>query len=124
MEQSIIVGLFTFCIGLILGHRLALGRDLRKEFNETTNETYFELIRSIKNDSTGGIKIDCIRIEHYMPWYSRRSFRKCVERYQSSIQGHGASTYHVETGTVSVDEVAKAKILKYAVDISNYLKPR
>ena len=48
MEQSIVVGLITFCLGLILGHRLALGRDLRKEFNEITNETYFNIRRSIE----------------------------------------------------------------------------
>ena len=34
MSESIVVGLFTFFLGLLLGHRMSLWRERRKEFNE------------------------------------------------------------------------------------------
>lgn len=120
--EPYIINLLTFSLGLILGHRLTLGRDLRKEFNEITNEAYFNLRKSIDSNSIGGVSIDNDRIEHYIPWYSKRHFRECVERYKNS-QG-GVSQYCVETSTVTVDEAAKTKMLKCAADVLHYLKPR
>ncbi len=43
---SIFTGLLGMLIGAILGHRLAIGRDQRKEFNEAT-QSVREKIRAL-----------------------------------------------------------------------------
>lgn len=48
LEQSAIVGLLTFLLGLILGHRLSLGRDKRKEFNEIATPIRANLLKQIE----------------------------------------------------------------------------
>lgn len=57
-----LVGFVTFLLGLLLGNRLAIGRDRRKEFNEAVAPMRTWLLRAKDNESP------------YTPWPSREIF--------------------------------------------------
>lgn len=42
-----VVGLLTFLFGLVLGHRFALGRDKRKEWNDVVDRVRVQLVKSL-----------------------------------------------------------------------------
>ncbi|MBX7228460.1 MAG: hypothetical protein K1X48_02490 [Burkholderiaceae bacterium] len=87
MEQSVIVGIITFCLGVIFGHRLTLWRDKRKEFNEIAQPIRETLLkeREIRSPIASGIgAIDADRLEFAMPFWRRCGFRKAWESYQNS----------------------------------------
>jgi hypothetical protein len=116
------VPLATLVVGFISGIRTTIYTDRRNEFNKVVGDLYFRIKSQIEAESIGVDSFDIDIIEHHMPWYKKKSFRKCAERYRESQQG--VSEYHPETGSVTVDEAAKAKMLKCAKDALLYLKPR
>ena len=60
MIYPIITGLLGTLIGLFLGHRLSLGRDVRKEFNVATKELRSIALRQldVMSDELIGIPVD------------------------------------------------------------------
>ena len=122
MEQSIIVGLITFLLGLLLGHRLTLWRDRRKEFNNLTNEFYFKLKEIIECGAISNVSIHADRVERFIPFYKRHRFRKCVKRYEQSQDD--VSKYDPAKGSVVVDEAKKLYMFKCAKEVLHYLRPR
>jgi hypothetical protein len=89
MEQSIIVGLVTFFLGLFLGHRLSLSRDKRKEFNDASAPIREWILHEI--DLTGfacynNPEPDIIKLDtfiHCMPWWERRCFKRAYAKQKS-----------------------------------------
>lgn len=83
MEQ-ILLSLFTFFAGLLIGHRLSLGRDKRKEFNEVVQRVRPVILAISKNPSpyNNSINDEDMRflITGITPW-KRRKFRKAWEHY-------------------------------------------
>ena len=84
MENSVIVGLITFFLGLFLGHRLSLGRDIHKEFNDIAQPIRESLLKERTNPSpyfTGISEIDADRLESVLHWWQRSRFRNSLNAY-------------------------------------------
>ena len=85
MEQSVVVGFFTFLLGLFLGHRLTLGRDKRKEFNDIAQPIREILLKERKALSphfAGLGEIDADRLESVLYCWQRRGFRRTLNDYR------------------------------------------
>lgn len=50
---TLIVSLFTFGIGVLSGHKLALNRDRRKEFNDVSEPVRLKLLKQIAKMDAG-----------------------------------------------------------------------
>lgn len=86
MEQSIVIGLITFLLGLFLGHRLSLGRDLRKEFNEISHPFRVALLRQREYPTPDACifsEIEADLFESALPFWQRRGFRKTLDAYRN-----------------------------------------
>jgi hypothetical protein len=116
------VPIATLVVGFVSGIKTTIYADRRREFNEIVNDLYFRMKSQIEANIGAVEDIDIDRIEHYIPWYQRRRFRNRAERYKQSQ--NGVSEYNFGTGSVTVDEVAKAQMLKCAANVLHYLKPR
>lgn len=116
------IPLATLVVGYFSGVRTTVYTDRRKEFNEIINDLYFKMKSQIECKSNAVEDFDIDVIELYIPWYKKRCFRKYAERYKNSQ--NGVSEYHPETGGVTVNEIAKLKMLKCASDVLHYVKPR
>lgn len=121
MEQNVIVGLITFFLGLILGHRLSLGRDKRKEFNNLTMDTYRILASRIKSNDPEIVPIDVDVLSHYFCIFRRRCFREAAEQYQCATN---TSDYDPSTGIATKLESAIAEKISHAKTLLAYLEPR
>lgn len=87
----------TFCLGLFLGHRLALWRDRRKEFNEIAEPLREVLLK--ERDSASPLAkglgvIEADRLESLLPFWRRRTFRNDWKVYCESKK----STYRDSIG--------------------------
>jgi hypothetical protein len=122
MEQSVIVGLISFLLGLFLGHRLSLGRDRRKEFNETTKTPYLALCAQIKNRTLDRVYIPLPVIEPYICLFARRRFRDIVHEYESGNYNFG--DYNPATGSVVSEENEIDRLIEVAKNVRAFIKPR
>jgi hypothetical protein len=113
--DPILLNSLTFLVGIVAGHRIALVRDKRQEFNAAVAPLRAELIKSIE---TGGhwmhvpSSIELDRFEHLLwPW-TRRRLRRAIASYR-----HGSKereNYDPETGISEVDtayNIAAARLL-------------
>jgi hypothetical protein len=90
MEQNIIVGLITFFLGLILGHRLSLGRDKRKEFNDAAapiREWILYEIDLFDTSAYNNPEPDIIQLDIFvncLHWWHRKRFRDVYEKQKNA----------------------------------------
>lgn len=117
-----IISLITFLLGLFLGHRLSLGRDKRKEFNDLTKDIYLALDFQIKNRGLAIVPINTIAIEPYFFILKRGCFREDVSRYKKA--NSGTNTYDPSTGQVTLNEQAIDDLMQHAKNILHYFYPR
>jgi hypothetical protein len=85
--DPVLVGLFTFAAGLFLGHRLSLGREKRKEFNEAVQPVRTFFLAESESPSPhrkwpSQSEFDLL-LQVMSPWHRRR-FLKAQEGF------HGA----------------------------------
>lgn len=107
-------------IGILIGNRLALGREKRKEFNEMVNPLYAN-IRNQMEKKASFVKIESDQwhiIERYIPWYKRRFFSRCIKRYEDSTKmlvkyDPKTGIYTHKKARVEVHINASKKLLKY-----------
>lgn len=116
------VPVVTLVVGFFSGIKTTIYADRRKEFNEIVTPIYFKIKSQIDAQLHYGEGFDIDVIEHHLPWHQRRGFRNSAEIYKQSQKGVGE--YQVETGNVKVDEASKTNMLKCAIDVLPYLKPR
>jgi hypothetical protein len=79
------VGLITGLIGLIIGHRLAIGRDKRIEFNAIAEPIRIQLLHekeSLKPTSGGPHSVDLMRLRERLPFWKRGRFDRALQNYQ------------------------------------------
>ncbi|MFA5323435.1 MAG: hypothetical protein WC373_12250 [Smithella sp.] len=85
--ESIAFSLIGILIGYIIGNRLAIGRDRRKEFNDLINPIRADLM-SIKirpeNNLRGTWIITLALIREKLPFWKRRGFDIAIETYEKS----------------------------------------
>ena len=85
-----VVSVVTFALGLLLGHRLALGRDRRKEFNEAARPVRQWLLKQASHlrwyvDEPSQIEMDC--------------FTSCLSRRQRQRFALDLREYHAIGGS-------------------------
>ena len=80
----------SFCLGLLLGHRLALGRDKRQEWNPIAREYREILERQIEAAQYGniasGIREVTSEVLFYLGPWERRRFRLRLGQYEKAAQ--------------------------------------
>lgn len=87
-EINILFPLFTLLVGAFIGHRLALGRDKRKDFNQVATpirEMLISEIRQLKSNDYGkpiGEK-ESISLEAIMPSSTYKRFHRSYQSYKS-----------------------------------------
>ena len=117
MEQSVIVGLITFFLGLILGHRLTLGRDKRKEFNVIVIPIRGYLM-DVKHDPRPvhktPSKMEIDRFIRELPFWRRKTFNLKWNQYIKEAgedigrDSYGGTSYkHPETISSHADGLLK-----------------
>jgi len=77
-ENTAVISLLTFFLGLIIGNRLAISRDRRKEFNDFAQPIRSWLLSELDDPSPyrkvpSEIEIDSF--VHYLPIWKRRKFK-------------------------------------------------
>ena len=81
--EPYIINFLIFFLGLFLGHRLNLGRELRKEFNDAAIPIRKWILDEIKNPSPyfkSPTDIELDTFVHYLPWWKRGGFNKAYAR--------------------------------------------
>lgn len=95
-----LIPFLTFFMGLLIGNRLALGRDKRKEFIVASQEFYntFLDLRDRFSDQSNKEQLDeylvknfsshkksVISFRQYIPWYKRKSFDRAWNNYRYGV---------------------------------------
>lgn len=75
---------FGFLVGLLVGHRLELGRDKRKEFNEISHQLRSKLLEEKESPSPYSAvanKVEIDQFESVLPFWQLSCFRKAWNAY-------------------------------------------
>jgi len=95
MSEDNIVAVLIFLFGIILGNRLTVWNDRRKELN-AVSEPIFKKIHDqlliVKNGtySEGAVSdADYENLKMHLPWYERRKFCGALEQYQAAKESCG-----------------------------------
>lgn len=81
--NSVLLNIITFLVGLLLGNRLAIGRDKRKEFNEAAKPIRTWLLRELKKPSPLRPPPNMAEIDAFvscLSFWKRRGFREAYKR--------------------------------------------
>lgn len=111
-----LLSFLTFCLGLLLGHRLSLWRDRRKEFNEIAQPLREVLPK--ERDSASPLAqglgvIEAGRLESLLPFWRRRAFRNdwkvyCELKKSTGRDSIGQSFYkNTESIVAQIDNVLR-----------------
>ena len=76
-ENAAVISLLTFLLGLIIGNRLAISRDRRKEFNDFVQPIRSWLLLELDDPSPyrkAPTKIEIDNFVHYLPIWKRKKF--------------------------------------------------
>ena len=85
--QNPLLSLLTFLIGLLVGHRTALWRDLRKEFNDAADPVRAWLLRESKAPSWNSHAPDVVAVDRLvqcMHCWRRKGFLAAWQRQQQA----------------------------------------
>jgi hypothetical protein len=84
---AIASSLVTALIGLLVGSRLAIGRDRRKEFNALAEPIRVLLLREkerLSPYSATPDKVNLTLFRERLPFWKRRAFDRALQNYQKS----------------------------------------
>jgi len=86
MVDPVPLSLLTFCVGLIVGHRLSIGRDKRKEYNVAAARIIATLESRLAGryvDLAG--PDDWIVFEHLLPPLKRGRWQRARKAYEDAL---------------------------------------
>lgn len=94
MISELLSGLLGVLIGGVIGHRLALGRDKRKEFNETSDSLFERLEKqrllaekgAFPDDANNLDNASFIDLKRKVPCYKKQRLNGAVDRYMDAKQ--------------------------------------
>ena len=122
-DNAFFLSFLTFLIGLIVGHRFALFRDKRKEFNEACVPLYVQLSNGITTSNTSAYpeKLQLELFTSHIPYFKKRSYKVAVHNFNSaliadreSIQWDSEIVEHViAPGYISQSKVSAEKLLPF-----------
>lgn len=83
--------IFGLLVGGFIGHRLALGRDKRKEFNQVAAPVYERLIQAEEQAQNGYVwakwnDADISRLKPHLTRSERRKLDSLIENYHEAIR--------------------------------------
>lgn len=90
MLSEALSGILGFLVGGLVGHRLAIRRDKRREFNEAAAPIVQQLLEIEDQVRAGYLSIDLdqdlvARIKPYLTERERKQLRALVDQYNSSV---------------------------------------
>lgn len=116
--EPYLLSLFTFFAGLLLGNRLAIGRDKRKEFNNVAQPIRAWLLDEIENPSPYNKRLTPIEIDPFvncLPVWKRSTVRaayECQDRARNDAEIRSA-TGEVSYGDDVVIKMSLQSCLRY-----------
>ncbi|MDY0297464.1 MAG: hypothetical protein RB296_09115 [Acidobacteriota bacterium] len=103
LTENIAFSLIGVLVGYLIGNRLAIGRDRRKEFNILVDPIRISLLGEKHNINRNQTAFNSARIElirEELPFWKRRRFDEAVKNYRNSksaenrdSDGTGGFTY-------------------------------
>ena len=94
----------AFCLGLLIGNRLAIGRDKRKEYNAVAQPIRAALLKS----HWGSDPFDVVTVDllyQHLSFCQRRGFRRAIERYEQ-CKKDGVLEYDTTYGTQKYKDIS------------------
>jgi len=126
-----LIGLITFFIGLLIGNRMAIGRDKRKEFNSLTSNDYWLLKEELERKGAKYFKShDIGNLTKASQYYSfrRNAYIKLLKSYEEASSKQIISRrYDPRARGIKDSNLDKAKIKETEQCIRKlltYIKPR
>lgn len=88
--SELLSGIMGLLLGALIGHRLALGRDKRKEFNQVVAPIYERLIQAEEQALNGHVwatwsEADISRLKPHLTRRERRKLDLLIENYRKAI---------------------------------------
>lgn len=112
-ENAAVISLLTFLLGLVIGNRLAISRDRRKEFNNFAQPIRSWLLFELEDPSPyrkAPSKIEIDNFVHYLPVWKRRKFKaylielEKVREQNSYVDNFGQVFYRDEEDIKTIVE--------------------
>ena len=116
--------IFTFLMGLIVGNRITISNDRRKEFNDLTLQLRIDLHTQI--DNGGRIPVadfsKSYLIDPYISIFRRKAFRKTIDRYKQANKDK--SSYDAQSSKTVYNTEILSHIVSLNYKLLTYLKQR
>ena len=94
--NTAIVSIVTFALGLFFGHRLALGRDKRKEFNEAAEPIRDWLLREEERPYPYAHFPSTLELDTFaycLKPMTRKRFNAAMDAYRRELERSGSTAY-------------------------------
>ena len=124
MEQYLI-SLLTFCLGTLVGHRLPLWRERRKEFNEIAIPIRITLTKQIREMETGQFPRSQVNGDQWallavqLGERKAKSLHALVEAHQEAQRNSG---HTAPDGSWALDDFSEC--LRLSRKLLSYVRPR
>lgn len=118
--------LLTFFLGLFLGHRFALGRDKRKEFNVVALEFDSKLYDYLESDNSYHLP-DIKSLKLFAPqidWVKRSRYLSCVKQLSKSLESdkNAWEVINPDTGESRLDKNYVSETKAVVINLRKYMR--